>query len=193
MYDFSPTHDEDIIENWDYPVPLTDDKDLTALVTASTGEAQRIEIEAEQIYDDKFVSTATGKELEKIGDLVGVERKNAESDNKLRKRIQAEFAAQSSDTTFDNFASNALSILEARPSEVELTTPPEAPEKTVILNVDGSVIDENPLTRTELQSLLNRTLSSGGSVDIKETGTFAFAGGDDALEGWGEGTWSATI
>lgn len=94
-------NEQDIVNNWDHPINLTDDKNLQKLLQVVALENNRIDLDIEEIYDSKFLKTATGKELEKLGDLVGVNRKTTEGDIKLRKRIQAEFAAQASDTTYE--------------------------------------------------------------------------------------------
>lgn len=185
-------NEQDIIDNWDHPIALFEGDKLYKLLEIVAIEDNRIDLDIEEIYDSKFLETATGAELEKIGDLVGINRKTDEPDEKLRKRIQIEFAAQSSDTTFDVFASIVLSVLETNKDSVSITTPPESLPKVIILDVDGRVVDNSPFTTTEIKNLLNRTVSSDARVDIKISGTFAFAGDDDTLKGWDEGTWSYT-
>lgn len=185
-------NEQDIVENWHHSINLFESDNLYKLLEVVAKENNRIDLDIEEIYDSKFIGTATGKELEKIGDLVGVNRKTDESDVKLRKRIQVEFAAQASDTTFDVFASIALSVLETTKESVSIVTPPNSSPKVIQLLVDSAVIDNSPFSRQEIKDLLNRTISSDARVDIKITGTFAFEGDDSSLEGWGEGTWSYT-
>ena len=183
----------DIVGNWNHPISISEQDNLYQLLTVLTAENRRLDLEIEELYDDKFLSTATGRELEKIGNFVGVKRKTDEEDPKLRKRIQAEFASQASDTTYESFATAMLSILGTNPSAVEVNTPPDTVSKVVEVKVDGSVITENPLTADELAGLLDRTVSSDAKVNLIQTGTFAFAGDDDSLKGWDDGTWSSVI
>jgi len=182
-----------IIENWEHPISLFEEDNLYKLLEVVALENNRIDLDIEEVYDDKFLSSATGEELEKIGDLVGVNRKTAEGDEKLRKRIQGEFAAQASDTTHEVFASAMLSILGTNKNAVTVNTPPDTVPKVVEVEVDGSIISDNPLTKTELAKLLDKTVSADAKVNIVTTGTFAFAGDDSALEGWNEGTWSSIV
>jgi hypothetical protein len=184
---------QDIVENWDHPISLFEGDNLYKLLEVVALENNRIDLDIEEVYDDKFLESATGQELEKIGDLVGVDRKTAEGDEKLRKRIQAEFIAQASDTTYETFASATLSILGTNKNSVSITTPPQSPPKVVSVDVDGGVIDDNPLSKTEIAGLLDKTVSADAKVNLVEKGTFAFAGDDDTLKGWDEGTWSSTI
>lgn len=184
---------KDIAENWDHQIPISKEHDLYKLLEASALENDRIGLNIESIYDGRFIESARGRELEKIGELVGTRRKNGEGDLKLRKRIRAEFAAQASDTTYEMFASAVLSILETDKNSVTIIKPPDSVDKVITLELDGGVIDDSPFTRTEISSLLDRTVSAGAKVNIVEKGTFAFAGNDDTLKGWNEGTWSSTI
>jgi hypothetical protein len=76
---------------------------------------------------------------------------------------------------------------------VSFLTPPETQPKVVEIQLDGAVLDENPLTESELTILLNGALSIDARLQITNTGTFAFTGDDTSLEGFNEGTWSAGI
>jgi hypothetical protein len=181
---------EEIIENWDHPLEPHESTNLYKLLQVLVSENERLDIELDGLYDNRFIDTATGTSLEKIGDLVGVNRKTGEKDEKLRKRIRGAFAAQASDTTYESFANAALSILDSSPDNVGFATPPETPKKTVELRMDGGDFENNPLTEDELIVLLNGALSIDAQVIVKLTGTFAFDGDDTSLEGFDEGTWS---
>lgn len=184
---------DDIVENWDHPIDLHESMNLQKLLEVVTVENQRLDIELDELYDNRFLGTATGAELEKIGDLVGVTRKTDEGDPKLRKRIRGAFAAQASDTTYSSFTSAALSILEAGPNSVKFITPPDTNAKIVEVQVDSSVLDQNALTENELVILLNGALSIDARAQITVTGTFGFSGNDTSLEGFDEGTWSVGV
>lgn len=183
----------DIVDNWDHPIDASAEDTLHSLLKVVASENRRLDVELDELYDNRFLQSATGRELEKIGDLVGVIRKNGEQDPKLRKRIRGAFAAKASDTTYDSFTSATLSILDGSPETVEFLTPPDTNPKVVQVNVDGAVFDENPLTKDELVVLLNGALSIDARAKVKESGTFAFDGDDTSLEGFNEGTWSVGL
>lgn len=186
-------NEDDIVENWDHPIQPRESDNLRKLLEVVASENKRLDIELDALYDNRFLDTASGKELEKIADLVGVIRKNDEKDPKFRKRIRGAFAAHASDTTYDSFTSAALSILDTSPDAVEFVTPPDTPPKVIEVQLDSAVFDENPLTENELVTLLNGAVSVDARVRIKQTGTFAFAGDDDSLKGFNEGTWSVGV
>lgn len=184
-------NEEDIIENWDHPVELDEDKNLYDLLLVPAEENKRLDLDLEEVYDDRFLDSASGEELKKIAKLVNAEKKTGEGEEKFRKRVRGEFAVQASDTTYDSFVSVLLSILEADASSVDITTPPDTHDKVVEVKVDGGIISDNPLSNSEINDLLDRTVSAGARVDLFETGSFAFAGDDTTLAGWDEGTWSS--
>jgi len=193
MYGTTETQSDDIIDNWDGPVSLEPGDNLYKLLQVVGSENRRLDLELESLYDNRFVDTATGRELEKLGRYVGVTRKTDEKDDKLRIRINAAFASQASDTTRDSFATVALVVLDADAESVSFSSPPETEPKTVELTVDGSIIDASPLTIDEIQVLLNGALSVDAQAVIISGGSFAFAGDDASLEGFNEGTWSSNI
>ncbi len=183
----------DIVDNWDHPIDVKPGTDLYKLLLVSSQENSRLNLEIEELYENRFLPTATGKELEKLGRYVGVKRKTDEGDRKLRKRIQGEFLAQGSDTTYEYFASAALSILKVGAGSVEMITPPQSPSKVITLKVDGSTFSGNPLTKSEIADLLDKCVSADAKVNLIEVGTFAFAGDDSSLKGWEDGTWSSVV
>jgi hypothetical protein len=179
-------------KEWDLPVPSGEGSEIEGVFQVLATENQRIDVVLDELYDDRFLQTATNDELEMLGSYVGVDRKTDEEDNKLRKRIAAEFGAKSSNTTFDTFAKIAITILEADKDDILIETPPLTPPKTVNVGISGQVLDENPFETAELVSLLERAIGAGASITIEELGNFGFAGDDTTLEGFGDGTWSSS-
>jgi hypothetical protein len=186
-------NEADILDNWNHPIEPGGDGNLKKLLEVVASENRRLDIELDELYDNRFLGSATGTELEKIADLVGVLRKTDEEDPKFRKRIRGAFAAKASDTTYESFTSATLSILDAGPGSVVFKTPPDTNPKVVEVQVDGSVFDESPLTKDELVVLLNGALSIDARATVSESGTFAFGGDDSSLEGFDEGTWSVGL
>jgi len=186
---------EQIVENWDGLINAHPNSNIYSLLLVHGDENERITRDISSIAKQTDLDTATGKELENLGDFVGVNRKAGESDEKLRFRIKAEYIVQASDTTYRHFVTGISSILETEPSEIDVLTPPETVAKVIELRVDGAVLDSVPLSDNELSNLFSKMISIDARIDILRRGTFAFAGDgdDDNLAGFNEGTWSAYI
>lgn len=183
---------DDIVGAWDLPVPPTQGNEIHGLLSVLVSELDRIDDEIETTYDDRFIGTADGEELAKIGDPVGALREAGESDDHFRKRLQTIYGARASGATYDDFAQIALSALDAGPSDVSLEVPPQPLDATVTIQVDSQTITDSPFEESEIADLLRDSISAGHDVVIEKTGTFAFDGDDGTLEGFDEGTWSST-
>lgn len=182
-----------IEESWDSPVRAFENKDIYQLLQVSGDENQRLKDAIATLREQTFLETATGEELEKIGEFVGIRRKEAEDDAKLRFRIKAEFIAQASDTTYPTFVEATAEILQAEPGQFTIQTPPDTTQKVISLDVDGGILDSIPLTDSELADILNDMVSADARIDIVRHGNFAFAGDDSTLKGFNDGTWSEYI
>lgn len=187
------SHDE-LLANLDIPSAPRSRNNVAEFVGVYGDELQHLDIDIEEVYDDRFVQTATGRELEKLAKFVGVRRNTGEVDDKFRKRILANFFALSSDTTFEDFARVVKDITDGDASEISILRPPDTPSAQVDILVDGAVLDDSPLTNTEIEGLLKEAVPAGHTVNLVERGTFAFASTeDDGLLGWNDGTWSSTV
>lgn len=180
----------DVVREFVYPIPLTGDQNLLTLLDVVSSENDRIDDVLQDLYDQRFLTDATGQELEKIAFEVGVRRESGETDEELRRRVFSEYAAQSSDASYDSFATAALNILDTNRDNVDIETPPRSTEKTVTLFVESSVLDDSPLTNDQITSFLEGSNSAGAAVTLSVMGDFAFDGDDTSLKGWNDGTWS---
>lgn len=186
---------DDVTEEWPLPdaIPLYDGTEPYRFLTVLASELQRLDIEIEEVYDDRFLQTASGEELDKIAALVEATRKSNESDQKFRKRIQAIFTARASDTTYDSVASLVLMLLDADASTITINRPPTTADTQITVDAPSTVVDDSIFTESEITSLIEDALPAGHSATITKSGTFAFAGDDSNLEGWNEGTWSTSV
>lgn len=189
---FNHSNTDDVIDALDFPRPYNSDPHLYDLLSVLTSEHRRIDLDAEQLYDQRFIETATSRELEKIAFEVGVQRRDGETDEHLRKRVYGAYIAQSSDATYDTFAEAIIQLLDASDGQFTIETPPTTAAKTVEITIDAAVIDASPLTNTEIESILEDIISVDGTVNLIVGGTFGFDGDPDN-EGFNEGTWSGAV
>lgn len=193
MTDFTHANVDDLINNFDYPKPLNRNPNIYGLLGVIGEETNRLDLDIEHLYDQRFLETATGSELEKLAEEVGITRRDGETDEHLRKRVYAEYAALRSDTSYEQFATAVMDITDASKNDFIITTPPNTKNNKVIeLTLQQTVAEESVLTENEFVDFLNRALSVDARVDITLEGTFGFAGDADN-EGFGEGTWSSSL
>jgi len=159
-------------DEWDSGIEFSPNSNTYKLIRALLTEANRIDDDLEEIYDQHHVNTATGDDLDKIGDLVDVSRKTGESDSRYRARIKARFRAATIDTTFDQFSEFVASVLNTNIDNIDFLTNYGSRPATVSVSTQGNVYDAVNLTPTELKDLFGAGVPAGHTVRVLEGGTF---------------------
>lgn len=189
---FEHNNIDDLIDNFDYPKPLNSNPTIYGLLGVFGEETNRLDLDIEHLYDQRFLDTATGNELRKLAEEVGLKRRDEETDEHLRRRIYAEYAVHRSDTTYDQFASAIQNITGASDTQVDITTPPNTSNNKVVdVTLPLNVIDGSPLAGSEIREYLSKALSVDARAEVFIEGTFGFVGDEDN-KGFNNGTWSST-
>jgi len=135
-------------------------------------EADRVDEDLEDIYNQHHVNTATGDDLDKIGDLVNIDRNTGESDGRYRARIKGKFRAATIGTTFDEFAEFTASVLNTNIDNIDFLTSYAARPAVVSVSAQGSVYNSINLTPSEIKDVLDDGVPAGHEVRVLEGGTF---------------------
>lgn len=157
---------------WDSPIEFSENSNTHRLIEALLTEADRVDTNLENIYEQQHVDSATGKELDQFGELVNVERKTGEGDDKYRARIKAAFRASTMGATFDQFVEFCANILNTDITNLNFRTNYGARPATVNVGADPSVYDSVNLTDAEVRDLLGEGVPAGHEVRVLEGGTF---------------------
>ena len=193
MVTFEHDNIDNLIGNLDYPKPLNSNPTIYGLLGVFGEETNRLDLDIEHLYDQRFLETATGNELRKLAEEVGLKRRDGESDEHLRKRIIAEYVALRSDTTYDQFATAVMNITGAGSSQFSIATPPNTVNNKVVeVLLQQTVAENSVLTQDEIADYLNRAVSADARVELTLKGTFGFEGDADN-DGFNEGTWSSSV
>lgn len=159
-------------QEWDSGIEFTPQSNTYKLVRALLSEAERIDGGLEDIYDAQHIDTATGDDLDKLGDLVNISRKTGESDATYRARVKAEFRAATIGTTFEQFIEFVSAVLATDPDNVDLFTNYGGRPATVDVSADTQVYNNAALTPTQLKDVLGSGVPAGHEVRVIEGGTF---------------------
>jgi uncharacterized phage protein gp47/JayE len=158
-------------KKWNSGITFSKNSNTYKLLKSLLTQADRIDDDVEDIRDSYHIDTATGKNLEKFGNLADVDRKENESDEAYRARIKATFRAATTSGTFDEFVQFSSSVLSTNVNNLTFTT--KLPESaTVRVGADGKIYDNVDLTNQQVVELLNRGIPAGHEVNIVERGTF---------------------
>lgn len=157
---------------WDSGIEFASGSNTHRLMRALLSQADRMDDDLEEIYEQHHINSATREELDAFGKLVNVKRKSGEPDDKYRSRIKATFRASTIGTTFDQFTEFCATVIDTDIDNLNFTTPYDNNPATVVVGADSDVYDNATLTPTEVQTLLESGVPAGHAVSIVEGGTF---------------------
>lgn len=179
------TSTTDVIRNWPYAFQEISSGDpLYEYVGAYTTELTAIDDTVEELYNQRFIESATGRELEKIGAEIGITRQSGETDDDFRFRTLLRKVIAASDGTADNiekvldvaFGEDAL-------EGISVTAEPSLPVTN--FNIPSNYLNDIPMTQTEFEDELERAFPAGHGVNVTE-GTVWYLG-ESGAEGLGQG------
>lgn len=158
---------------WDNEgISFNDNTNTYKLVRALLAPADRIDADLEAIKDAHHIDTATGKQLDKIGRLVNLRRKNNGSDEKYRARLKVQFRVGNIGTTFDAFSEFSSSLLDTDIDNIFFTFDFDSNAATVDVSADPEIYDNADITRDEARDFLGRAVPAGHNVRVFNGGTF---------------------
>jgi hypothetical protein len=158
------------------------DTEVARLVKTLAQLYYRLDTDIDTLRRSRYIESATGRELDRIGRSVNVFRPDGESDSKFRRRVFAGFARAQSTTTFEDFARVCLKVLDADPSDVRLAQDYSTDLGTIIVRVTTATLDASPFTNSEIVGLLEGAAPMSRRVVIQPTDVFTWG---DTDKGWG--------
>lgn len=167
-------------------IAFNENTNTYSLVKALLAPNDRIDDNLEDIYKSRYINTATGSNLDKLGHLVNLPRKYGEGDDKYRARIKVQFRVGTIGTTFDEFAEFTASLLNTDLPNITFDYNYGSDPATIFLYTDASVYDNSALTRSETADFLKKAVPAGHNVKAQERGTFRLKSDgetDDATKG----------
>lgn len=174
-----------LVSNWPYGFQYIDNGDpLWNYLSAYVTEFQEIETQANELYDQRFLDTATGKELEKLAAEVGVIRETGESDDALRFRAQLRKAIAASNGTAEDIK-DILILAFGEDTLADIDVTDVSGEPVTSFNLPQESLDDIPLSLSEFESELERAFPAGYGVRVTTSDTWLL--GQSGSQGIGQG------
>lgn len=173
-------------DEWESAIDFADGSNTHRLIEALLSTYDNVDDDLVDVYDQTHIDSATGRELDQFGELVNVERKYNEGDEKYRARIKAAFRASTMGATFDQFVEFCANTLDTNIANLNFNTPYESEPATVTVGANSSVYDSVGLTAGEIVELFGKGVPAGHKVNVIEGGTFRLkedGDTDDATKG----------
>ncbi|RYF52448.1 MAG: DUF2612 domain-containing protein [Cytophagaceae bacterium] len=173
---------------------------ITALVTTLAEQVQVIENAINQVYLAQPLKTAVGDQLDKQGAIIGLAR-NGLDDATYRVLLFGQIALNNSDATVNSLVSLIKLVWQC--DTLFIQTPNTLGHNRRMTPAQLSVQVCDPRTSLTLKSTLLRILQSAlpagvalTQVDVttaQNGGTFAFAGSQPWVKGFGSGTFCTPL
>jgi len=188
------TTTDDVVDRWPYGFQaIPDGEPLYEYLSVFSSELKRLNTDIQSLADERFIETATGQELERLGAEVGVTRRGGESDDSLRLRVQIGKAVAASNGTAEDIRT-ILAIVFDQSDLESITVSHVAGAPVLSFQIPTSLINDIPLTATELEAELREAVPAGSDVTVITDDVFTFVGENDTAPsyagGFGEGEWS---
>jgi hypothetical protein len=194
MAHFNDTTTRDLVDAWPYSFQRIPDGDpLYEYLGVYATELSRIDAFIDTLYEQRFIETAQGDELEKLAAGLNVSRNTNETDEAFRYRVRLRQAQATSDGTAEDIAYLFRTAFGDAADRVEVAPDQDAPVLRCV--VPQSVVNAVPLTESELERIFARAMPCGTDISITTNKVFAFAS-DEAnapvyAGGFGEGEWTS--
>jgi len=148
------------------------------LLSIPAQELDQLEQEMQNVLSAHHVDTATGKSLDRIGELVMVRRNPGESDTDYRNRIKSEWPARASDSTKQAIIYALTTILGVSETKLNIVEDFANSPAHFKLEVASDVSDKE----SKIIEIVNRTKAAGVSWELFWLGSK-----------WDVGTWDNAV
>lgn len=180
----SDTPQERLEESIKTPYPA-DGKVWGALIAALASEFDDFEATLEDVDVAKFVDTATGQRLDRLGDIFDVDRETGENDDKYRIRIQVALRELLSSGTVQEIKSAIAVLLNVDESEIVIDEPYDVESARIDVGVFESELEDRGISVSEFDDFADGLVAAGVGIQTFALGTFMYVseGEDPTVEG----------
>ncbi|RKS83331.1 hypothetical protein BDK61_2674 [Haloarcula quadrata] len=155
----------------------------SALITAFANEYDELEQVFADILAAKFVTSATGEQLDRLATIFDLERRTDEPDSVFRIRAQTALRSQLSSGTIDEIRETIAVLLDAEIDDVVVDEPTDIEPARVDIGVWEEQLNDRNLTTDEFFQEAEPLTAAGVDVQGYARGTFEYAAaGDDPTD-----------
>lgn len=170
-----------LLDVWDNPgIPLRGNNLTFSGTLAEEKDAVRRQVDF--IREARHIGDASGQQLDEIGSLAGIKRKEDEADNRYRARIIAVLVAGRSEGTFDDIIYGVATILDTTIDRIEIDKAwQRSPSSvaTALIYVRREDLDNSALTTSDLTTVLKDIVFAGHDIEVRAQGSTPFLLIDD--------------
>lgn len=156
-----------------------------ALIAALASEFDDFEATLKDVDIAKFVDTATGQRLDRLGEVFDVDRETGESDDRYRIRIQVALRELLSSGTVQEIRSTIAVLLDVDGSEIVIDEPYDVESARIDVGVFESELEARGISVSEFDDFVDGIAAAGVGIQMVALGTFTYVseGEDPTVEG----------
>lgn len=132
-----------------------------------------------EMHVARYIDTADGVELDRIGEFVGAERRSGERDAHYRARLKVEFHVRVGSGTIDDVIKTSALLLDTARSNITVSEDFDTEAARFNVEVPAHVIDNSGVTVDEYGQLLENVRAAGVRVRAQTKGTFTYRSESD--------------
>lgn len=182
----------DAADEWAIPsIEMEPETDQYRLLAGLIAILDDLDTHITELYDQRFIDTASGAQLEMLADAVGLSREIGEDDDTLRQRTKVRYLTRSSTGTFDDVAKVAEAVFAS--SNFSIDTAEDMGGGNIRIVVSTDVLDNTIYSQPEAADAISDALPPTHDASIGSEDTFVFSSdGNVTGAGFGEGIWAST-
>ena len=161
-----------------------DDEVWSALLGAFAAEYEELESALEEVLEQRFVATATGEQLDMIGDLFGMDRRTDESFADFRARVQTGLRRQITSGTIPEIVETLGVLMDIDENEIRISEPADE-TLTFEARIPATALIDSEVSRELMPELLDEISAvgvNGRSVSFTFVDTGVFVAIGDPVE-----------
>lgn len=179
----SKTARERLGRNLKSPYPDDEGTFWDDLFDTVAAEVEDLESTNNKVLDSKVVDDATGKQLDKLGELVKTDRKSGETDDHYRGRLKVQLRRFLSGATTDQIKETAAILLNTDADQITIEEDFDVEPGRFIVRVWQSDLDAAGVSDTEFRSFVDQVRSAGVRTVEQVRGTFIYRSEQDDIDG----------
>lgn len=146
-----------------------EDSDLEALLKAIATQFDDIETARSEVYDSKFIDTASDAQLERLGSIVPALRRRDETEDEFRQRTKAELRSQLSSGTHSEIAELVSVLLDTDRANVNIEEQFRTDDPSFVFELPVDPVGQQNLNTNAVEPLLDDV----SAVGVSPTATLA--------------------
>jgi hypothetical protein len=130
--------------------------------------------DVDTLHTNAFLDEASDRELAQFARAVDLSRRANEDDNSLRTRVGVRRLALASDSSIDDFGDVLDEVFGTDTSNIRIESP--GTTRNINVTLSSALLDDIPLTQSELEGELERATAAGTEVAVVTRGAFRLDG-----------------